>query len=763
MSRYRFGPFELDAESGALHKHGSRVRLQKQPFQILLTLIQRSGHVVTRNELRQAVWGADTFVDFEHGLNAAVNKIRRALGDSSDHAIYIETLPGEGYRFVSPIAEQPSKAAIHASSTQAAPAEEHSNPESVNPGPVTPNARVPVRVVAARRGPRFAAAVAAAVGLLLIGSFTLHKPPKLTDKDTVVLADFTNSTGDAEFNDMLREALAIQLEESPFLKVLDDERVGEDLQLMRRPPGTQITNGLAREICQRENEKAMIHGSIANLGKTFSITLQATDCQSGGVLAREQAESPDKERALEAVSTAARGLRAKLGESLTSIRQTSPSGDRVTTISLAAFQTFGLGAAQFRRGNYNAAIPVFQHAVELDPEFSTAWLYLGISYQSSGDTGEHMSEALKRAFDMRGRVPEREHLFASSMYYYYVLHDFEKARASSELWSHLYPRNYVAENLLGNVFGQEGNLEEALREYQRADELATSAVVKSNLTRALIRLNRFDDATAYIRKEFARNTDNTVLHRNALQLALMHSDDTSARREMQWFSTKPAEYLSLEAQAANAFVRGQRHRQEELLREARQMRTHLSLAVPAFSPAEEDALTGTCDSTRRENRGSAVALALCADGPQVTSALKNAEKAAAARPYDADIALADLLVRAAAELSQNHPAAAIEQLRSSSRIERRHPEVIYLRGLACLRLHKGAEAAAEFRKIVDHKGTYWGPYYPVSYVALARSEVLAGDMPKARQTWQEFLALWRDADPDIPILRQARLEYGALQ
>lgn len=769
MSRYRFGPFELDAESAVLYKHGSPIRLQKQPFQILLSLVKRSGEVVTRDELRQTVWNAGTFVDFEHGLNTAMNKIRRALGDSSGHAIYIETLPGVGYRFVGPIAQPSSEPARQQPGPASAIGERPDKPAPVLNPPLH-EAPLSVNGVVARRGYHLAAAGLGAVGLLLIASFTLREAPKLTgreaptltEKDTVVLADFANSTGDAEFDQMLREALAIQLEESPFLKVLDNDRVDEDLQLMRQPAGTRITNGLAREICQRENEKAMIHGSIANLGKAFSITLQATDCQSGRVLARVQVESSDKERALDAVATAAKGLRAKLGESLTSIRQVSPPGERVTTTSLAAFRTFALGATQFRRGNYTGAIPIFQHAVELDPEFSTAWLYLGISYQMSGDTGQHMSEALRRAFEMRNRVSEYEHLFAASMFYYYVAHDWENARASSELWTHLYHRNYVADNLLGNIFGQQGNWEDALSQYRRADELANSAVVKSNFARTLVRLDRFADAIAYIRKEFARNPDNTELHRLSLQIALRQPDEASVRSEMEWFSTRPSGYMALEVQAADAFVRGQRRRQEELLRRAREMRTRLNLAPPAFAPAEEDALTGSCKSVQRANGGNAVALALCGDGRQVAAALQRAGKAAATQPSDSDLALARLLAGATAGLSQNRPAEAVEQLRLVGSVEQRHAEVPYLRGLAFLRLHKGAEAAAEFRKIVDHRGSFWGPYYPSACVALARSEVLAGDMPAAARTYRDFLTLWRDADPDIPLLRQARLEYAAL-
>src|SRR5580698_2106533 len=271
MSRYQFGPFDLDAEAGELRKHGIRIRIQKQPLQVLRTLVERSGTVVSREDLRQTVWADGTFVDFEHGLNAAVNKVRQALGDSSDRAHYIETIPGQGYRFVGQAEKQ---------------AAQDQSGISVAAQPTTTTTTT--TRVAKRWNVRVIAAVAALVLCTAGAYFSLHRLPKLTEKDTVVIADFTNATGDPEFDDMLREALAIQLEESPFLKVLDDNEVYQDLQLMDQPRGARVTNDLAREICQRENQKAMISGAIGSMGKSFSITLQATNCQTGNTLARLQ-------------------------------------------------------------------------------------------------------------------------------------------------------------------------------------------------------------------------------------------------------------------------------------------------------------------------------------------------------------------------------------------------------------------------------------------------------------------------------------------
>ena len=561
MSRYQFGPFDLDAEAGELRKHGIRIRIQKQPLQILRTLVERSGSVVSREDLRQTVWTDGTFVDFEHSLNAAVNKVRQALGDSSDRALYIETIPGHGYRFVVQPEKQPG---------------EKDKLVAAQPTPTNGFAKPwNVRI----------AAGAAALGLCTLcavgGYFYLHRTPKLTDKDTVVIADFTNATGDPEFDDMLREALAIQLEDSPFLKVLDDTEVYQDLQLMKQPQGARVTNDLAREICQRENQKAMISGAIGSMGKSVSITLQATNCQTGDTLARLQAEAPDREHALDAVAAAAKKMREKLGESLSSIEKLAPPGDRdhVSTPSLAAFQNFALGAAQYRQGNYVASIPILRRALDLDPKFAIAWLYLAMAYQGSGDRGEHYAEGLKRSFDLRDRASERERLFISSLYYYYAMRDWHKTSESAELLTRFYPRDYVPHNTLGLAYMQQGRIEDALREYQQSNAMGGTAVTKSNLTTALVRLDRFDEAQAFIRRELARNADNMSLHALALQIALIRADGPSAQTELAWFSGKSAAYRAFEVQATNQLVLGQRHRGKELRRQADELRAQQNLVA----------------------------------------------------------------------------------------------------------------------------------------------------------------------------------------
>ncbi len=303
-----------------------------------------------------------------------------------------------------------------------------------------------------------------------------------------------------------------------------------------------------------------------------------------------------------------------------------------------------------------------------------------------------------------------------------------------------------------------------MREYNQSNEMGGPAVVKSNLAKAFAVLDRFDEAKNVIGKELARNGDNTGLRRVALQIALIQADQSSLRKQLQWFSGKPAEYFVFETQATNAFALGQRRREEELLRQAGELRARQHLSASVAPRMVEDALTGACESTHPASAAGAVPLALCGTPAQIAKALKSAEDASRDRPYNTQATAVNLpLIRAAASLAQNRPEAAVEQLRSIDQLERVHPEAIYLRGTAYLRLRKGVEAVAEFQKIVDHKGNYWGPFYPVSYLGVARGAALAGDTPKARKAYQDFLTLWKDADPDIPILKQARSEYAQLR
>src|SRR5208337_3414957 len=341
-----FGPFEADLRTKELRKQGVRLRLPGQSFQILRILLERPGEPASREELRKALWPSETFVDFEYGVNAAVHRLREALGDSADSPQLIETLPRLGYRFIGTITKPPT-------ATNAAGKENISGRERTG---ITWKVIIPAGI--------------AVVALAAFGHFYLHRTPKLTDKDTIVLADFTNKTGDAVFDDTLKQGLSVQLEQSPFLALLSEQRVNETLKLMGRPPGDRLTLEVTREVCQRTGSTTMLTGSIAGLGSQYVIGLKAVNCNTGDVLAEAQEQATGKEAVLKALSNAAVSLRAKLGESLSSVQKYATPLEEATTPSLEALKAYSLGWKTVTGKGHTAALPFLKRAVELDPNFA---------------------------------------------------------------------------------------------------------------------------------------------------------------------------------------------------------------------------------------------------------------------------------------------------------------------------------------------------------------------------------------------------------
>jgi serine/threonine protein kinase/tetratricopeptide (TPR) repeat protein len=615
------------------------------------------------------------------------------------------------------------------------------------------------------RWPKYATAAGALV-LLIAGGILWRQRAQakpLTDRDVLVLADFTNTTGDPVFDGTLRTALSAQLDQSPFLKIMPDEQVRHDLQLTGRSPDERVTNPVAREICLREGQKATIGGSIASLGKTYAITLQATNCQTGDAIAQEQGEAADKEHVLKAVAAAASGMRAKLGESLSSIQKLGRiEGADVTTNSLEAFQAYGMGLDEFRHGSLVASIPLFKRATELDPNFASAWLYLGTA---SGISGGRGSLGVAKAFELRDRVSERERLFITAFYYGNGTREWDKAAEVDTVWARTYPRSPLPHNQLGILHRQAGELEETLKETQEAYRLEPqNTAYIAQLARAYIGLDRFDEAKAVVGKGISQGLVSADLHGLALTIGYLQGDQTAQDREIQWFAGKPEEYVGLSLQADEAKMRGQRTVEAELRRRgADSARRGSALAAAAQLGAPDvlsEALLGNCGPARAGNNP--LALALCGDAAQAQAIADAATKQQALSTAWNAVQLP--IVRAAMELKRDQPAKTIELLLSVTHYERGYPQVMYLRGLAYLIMRKGPESTAEFQKIADHKGIAWGTlYYPLSYLGLARAASVAGDAPKARKAYQDFFGLWKDADADIPILIEARKEYAVLQ
>jgi tetratricopeptide (TPR) repeat protein len=621
---------------------------------------------------------------------------------------------------------------------------------------------------------RLAAGGTIAVVALAVGGwlFFSRKAHALTDKDTIVLADFTNTTGDPVFDGTLRQGLAIQLEQSPFLKIMDDEQVQRNLRLMSLPAGGRITNQIAHDICVREGVAATIDGSIESLGKDYVITLQAISCQGAATLAREQIQAGDKEHVLNALGTAATAMRGKLGESLSSIQKLNRPLEQATTPSLEALQNYTAGHSEMTQGQFLAAVPLFERAIALDPNFAMAYFMLGVAFDNAGDV-ERSREYTQKAFRLIDRVSEFERDLITAIYYSYDGQS-DKAIDAYRLGIQNYPRFWGFHNDLSAEYIDLGQFEEGLKEGQEATRL--DANVEPPYRRQLdayMCLDRLTEAKQLAEKLRARGLGGARIHQRFLEIASVEGDHAAAAREIQWFAGKPVEYLSFGLQAANQNALGLRRESSKLYKRAAEtaLRHGLRNAAAEFEEADmrADALSGNCQTVRRLGRP-ALALAVCGDAAQ-------AEKLAAGTsnlfPNGTLWNAVQLpVIRAAIALKQNQPAKAVELLASASPYERAYPEAVYLRGLAYLDLREGAEAAAQFEKILNHKGAnwgsawqhpYWGQFYSLSYLGLARASALAGDTAKAGKTFQDFLALWKNADPDIPILIAAKAEYAKLQ
>ena len=594
--------------------------------------------------------------------------------------------------------------------------------------------------------------VLAAAGLLW---WQLQPPtPPLTNRDVLVLADFRNDTGETAFDVTLQQALAIHLEQSPFLKVMDEADVRRHLQLMGRSPDEAVTQDIARELCIRAGEKATIGGAVARLDDVYVVTLQALNCQTGETVAREQVQARGKDQVLTAVGNATKAMRAGLGESLSSIQKLDQPEFPATTASLEAFRAFALGQQQFRRGEWLAAVPFYDRAIELDPKFAVAYQWAAFSYGNAEEYGRAL-EYSKKAMALAPNASERERLLIESYYYYRMMRNFVRANQVLQVYAETYPRDAAPQIFLANTLAAMGELEKAVDYQAEAVRLSPRNVAAlGNLIVNYLNLDRFDDARATGQKAIDQGLDTDAVRVNLAGVAFVQGDDVTAERQLSALDGKPTEWLALRLRAMRATVSGQRRKAQELYIRA------ANIAARSQQPEAEREMRQAADTDPYVDcMISAESARPCGDG----AALKAAEAERLERPDDTILNAVRLpLARAGIELQRNRPDRVIELLKSTAPYERSYPEAVYLRGVAYLRLERGAEAAAEFQKILSHKGANWGTRYSLSMVGLARAAALTGDPATARQAYRDFLRLWANADGDVPVFRDAQREYATL-
>jgi eukaryotic-like serine/threonine-protein kinase len=767
-SSMRFGVFELDTRAGELRKAGTRVRLQDQPLKILTALLEQPGEVVTREDLKRRIWPNDSFGDFDHAVNVAVAKLRAALADSADAPRYVETLPRRGYRFIYPLTASPE--APHANG-------------AVPTAATQPPVAKPVR---SRWRPTIGAALIAAVFAASAWWWQSSRKTQtmLTDKDTVVLADFDNTTGDPVFDGTLRQALAVQLEQSPFLSLVSDATVKQTLRLMSQPPDARLTPDIARQLCLRTGSAAVLEGSVAKLGNQYVLGLQAVNCRSGESLVNEQVTAAGKEDVLKSLAQAASRLRGKFGESLRTVQEYNAPLEQVSTPSLQALHAYSLGRTTLiDREDHAGAIQLFQRAIKLDPNFAMAYASLGLAYTTSSEQ-ESVSN-YRKAYALRDRVSDRERFYIEAHYHASVTGDWEKAREVYELWSRLYPRDDIAHLNLGEVYSDLGQYENARKETAESLRLLPGDCISyGQLLGTLLRLNRLEEAHALTKSAEGQKADCFMLQAYRYALAFLENDKPQMAQIAntstdQW----NMDFVFLEAQTAAYYGR---------LRESRELMHLVALAArpsqqeelkglfEGFS-AESEALFGNPDyakndasdalarSKGRDVEGvGAVALALAGDSARAQALADDLAK----RFPESTLVKTNYLpsVRAQLALRRNDPLRALDALQIAAPYELGSSDgcnalfPVFLRGQAFLAAHQGRDATVEFQKILDHPGTVLNTSIgALARLGLARAYALEGDSAKARAGYQEFLTLWRDADPDLPILKQAKVESAKLQ
>jgi eukaryotic-like serine/threonine-protein kinase len=626
------------------------------------------------------------------------------------------------------------------------------------------------------------------VALTAVSYFYFHRMPKLTDKDTIVLADFTNTTGDTVFDATLRQGLAVQLEQSPFLSIISDQQIQQSLQLMGQNSDAKLTPGIAREICQRTGSAAALEGSIAQIGTQYLLTLKAVNCGSGESLASTEARASDKNHVLDALGETSSEIRNKLGESLSTVKKFNTPLEQASTTSLEALQAYSMGWKNMAGGDRPAAVAFFRRATRLDPKFAMAYALLGVNYSRFGESGLG-AENTRKAYELRERVSEHERLHIECNYYYFVTGDLEKARQSSELWAQTYPRDFVPHTTLALISKALGQYDEALPQTLTALRLGPErAASYSNLAEVYIILSRVEEARAAAEEAQAKKLDPPYLRVSLYQLAFLQNDAAGMAKQVAWAAGKPGvedELLGMEADTAAYFGRlrdGREFSRRALDSAERTGEEEVAATYAALSGLRE-ALFGNAEEARRHatfalghstgrdvEYSTALALACAGDNGRAQALTDDLGRRF---PEDTLVQFIYLpTLRARLAVRRGNASEIIRSLSVATPYELGKPSAnywvalypIYVRGETYLAAQQGSEAAAEFQKILDHRGIVLNePIGALAHLQIGRAYAIQGDIAKAKEAYQDFLTLWKDADLNIPILIVAKAEYAKLK
>ncbi len=821
----RFGVFELNLTTEELRKTGTLIRLSPQPFKLLALLASHSGQIVTRENIQQQIWGGETYVDFEQGMNHCIKQIRNALSDSADNPLYVETIPRRGYRFLAPVTSKtipapPPRVVESHSGIQsgiATPAiKPAGQPPPTNPpkppietplalnlkkvapaevATLSPALSKPPEVEARpsqksnRLGLWVAIIVAAIVVIGAIAGFLYWRSQRtvaLSERDTIVLADFDNTTEEPVFDSALKQALSVDLEQSPFLNVLPDQTVEEQLRFMGLPVDAHLSEDIARQVCQRAGSKAVLLGSISGVGGRYKIGLNAIDCNTGDSLGSEQADASSREQVLSALGKAARRMRAKLGESLASVQKYDTPPEKATTPSLDALKAYSLGIKVGSTQGYSAAVPYFKSAIDLDPTFAMAYARLAVEYFNLNQP-TLAAENATQAYQLRDHTSAREKLYITSHYHDLVTGDADQTINAYQLLQQDYPREPSSYMNLNSWYNATGKYDQALLEAQNALQLDPANVTNyHNLIVTYIDLNRLDDAQAVLGQARARKLADPALLADLYEIAFLRGDTAGMAQQLAAAAGKPGvedQLLALQSDTEAYFGRLTKARELSQLAQTSALRSGAKevAALWQLAGALHEAELGDAQNARQQaaaalaaspgkNVSILAALALARSGDRKRATALADELA---KEYPADTLVNDYWVptiRAAVALDEKNPKAAIEALRAAAPYETGSPSPpiaffypVYLRGLAYLQQGQGEQAAAQFQKMLSYRGVILNtPIAALAHLQLARAQAMSGNNAAARKSYQEFLALWKDADPEVPLLKQVQSEYTKL-
>jgi DNA-binding winged helix-turn-helix (wHTH) protein/tetratricopeptide (TPR) repeat protein len=773
-----FGPFRMDLEERVLMRDGQPITLAPKAFETLLVLVQHSQRVVLKDDLMKTLW-PDTFVE-ESNLSQHIFLLRKALGDRAHDPEYIVTAPGRGYRFAQKVEERiepEGDLIVHSSSVQRVSVEETEFAQD--------SAAVASLARLRQRPWNWILGTAGVVTILALASafaVRLRRPPPLKEADLVLVSDFVNTTGEPVFDDTLKQALTVKLAESPFFNIALDSTTRKTLGLMGRSADERIVPPIAREVCQREGAKAVVSGSIFSIGNKYVLDLDATNCLTGSSLAHQQIEALDREQVLSKLGQVIPPLRRKLGESVGSIQKFDTRIEQATTKSLAALKAYTTGEQKRAQGKEEESIPFYKMAIELDGNFAIAYARLAAIYRNLHERGL-ADEYLRKAFERREHVSEREKFYIQAHYYDNAASDYDKTIETYKLWTEVYPHDFSPFDGLSSKYIEMGQPQKAIAAAQQALRLNPKyGLAYASLGRAYERATQLAEARAICEKAIAEKVDSFWTHQLLYRIAFVEGDEAGMQREIDWSKGKPQESVMNYFQAKAALSLGELRRSREHFERARAIAQQNGLKEQVVAiingQAQFEADLGNAREARamadlslREAPNSArhkafatLALARAGDIQRAEALLKELNK----QPTP-DTALNEVVlpsIRAAVDLDRKNPDAAIEELRRAIPYDLGGDSAgitLYYRGLAYLELKSGKEAAPQFQKILDNRGVVMTDiYWPLAHLGLARAYAQTGDIEKSLAMYRELLAFWRNADADLRPLQEAKAEYKKL-